>query len=157
MLRAVDAFLIPFSLSWCGFAVFWEWAVINDNHAPVFFRLWGIPFVLAGLYFVIGRFFADQKQRERTTYGITNERILIVSGVFRRAVKSLNLQTLSEVTMTERANGTGNVTFGPTNPNSWWAEGLGGWPGIPSSTTFERIPDVQAVYDTLRSAMRNSG
>ena len=114
MLRPVDAFLIPFSLLWGGFAVFWEWTVINNNNAPVFFRLWGIPFVLVGLYFVIGRFLVDQKQREKTTYGITNERVLIVSGVFRRAVKSLNLRTLSDVTMTERGDGSGSIAFGPT-------------------------------------------
>ncbi len=152
MLRAVDAFLIPFSFLCCGFAVFWEWTVINNNNAPVFFRLWGIPFVLVGLYFVIGRFLVDRKQREKTTYGITNERVLIVSGVLRRAVKSLNLRTLSDVTMTERGDGSGSITFGPINPNSWWAEGMGGWPGIPSSPAFERIADVKAVYETLRSA-----
>jgi hypothetical protein len=57
--------------------------------------------------------------------------------------------------MTERANGTGSITFGPTNPNSWWVEGMGGWPGIPLPPAFQRIPEVKAVYETLRTAMRN--
>jgi hypothetical protein len=154
VLRAIDAFLIPFSLMWAGFALFWEYSVITEK-APLFFSLWGIPFVLVGLYFVIGRFLVEQKQREKTTYGITNERVLIVWGVLNQSVKSLNLRTLSDVSMTERADGSGTITFGPSHPYSWWTQGMDGWPGVPTSSAFERIPDVKAVNDTLRTAMRN--
>jgi hypothetical protein len=101
---------------------------------------------------VIGRFLVDQKQREKTTYGITNEQVLIVSGVLRRAVKSLNLRTLSDVTMTERGDGSGSIAFGPTHPYTWWMQGMGWWPGVPVSPGFDRIPDVKGVYETLLSA-----
>jgi hypothetical protein len=64
-LMPADALLIPFSLMWCGFAVFWEATVIASN-APLLFRIWGIPFVVIGLYFVFGRFFFDAWKRSRT-------------------------------------------------------------------------------------------
>ena len=69
--RPVDAFLIPLSLMWGGFAVFWEGSVLVMG-APVFFTLWGIPFVLVGCYLVFGRFYVDAWQREKTSYGLTN-------------------------------------------------------------------------------------
>lgn len=80
--RTTDVFLIPFSLLWCGFAIFWFTKAITSG-APFFFAMFGIPFIVAGLVFVFGRFIIDAKQRENTFYGLTEDRIVIKSGVYK--------------------------------------------------------------------------
>lgn len=151
-LRPCDAFLIPFSLLWCGFAIFWEFGVVSSG-APWFFVLWGIPFVLVGLYFVFGRFLADAKAREKTYYGVTEERIIIISGLFSRRVKSLNLRTLSDISLTEKSDSSGTITFGPTHPMSSWFAG-GWWPGAGqyAAPSFDMIENVREVYDRIVDA-----
>src|SRR6185437_8312393 len=103
VLRAADGLLIPFSLLWGGFAVFWEVSVFKTN-APFFFSLWGIPFVLAVAYIIFGRFFVDAYQRGRIIYGLTNEHVIIMSGLLSQNVKSLNLRTLSDISITEKSD-----------------------------------------------------
>jgi hypothetical protein len=71
-----DMYLIPFSVMWGGFALFWETAVIT-NGAPLFFMAWGVPFVAIGLYFIFGRFIYKRRRKERTAYAITTGRALV--------------------------------------------------------------------------------
>jgi hypothetical protein len=153
MLRPADALLIPFSLMWGGFAMFWEAMVVRTG-APFFFKLWGIPFVLVGLYLIVGRFFADARQRARTIYAVTNERVIIVSGLFRETVTSLNLHMLSDISLSDKSDGSGTVSLGPSSPYGWFASS--GWPGgrqyMPPA--LEGIPGARAVYETIRQAQK---
>src|SRR5215208_2118092 len=77
--RSTDFFLIPFSLLWFGFAIFWEYNVLKMGVS--FFALFGLPFILMGLYISVGRFFLDAIKRKNTIYGITDNRIIIKSGL----------------------------------------------------------------------------
>lgn len=151
-LRPADAVLIPFSLLWGGFAIFWESSVLSSD-APGFFALWGIPFVLVGLYVIVGRFFVDARQRTAIAYGITNKRAIIVSGVFSRSVKSLTLRSLTDVTLTERGDGSGSITFGPAPVSGMWVM-RPSWPNNSAyqPPSFDLIEDAKAVYSQLRAA-----
>ena len=154
-LRKQDAYLIPFSLLWGGFAIFWETGVIHSN-APFFFRLWGIPFVIVGLYLIFGRFFADAQLRSKTFYAVTDQRILIISGFFSRNLRSINLKTLSEITLNERTDGSGTITFGPVYP--LFQNPGAGWPGYSryASPSFDLIERARDVYGVIRRAQSES-
>ena len=155
-LRASDAFLIPFSLMWGGFAIFWEATVVSQG-APFFFALWGIPFVLVGLYFIVGRFVVDAWCRARTVYGVTSERIVIISHVFHYSVKSLNLATLTDVTLYERSDRSGTISFGLIQPiYFWWWWTNMHWMGSHFNLvpTLESVENAKSVYVTIRTAQR---
>lgn len=153
-LRIADVVLIPFSLLWGGFAVFWESMVIISG-APFFFILWGIPFVLVGLYITVGRFFADAHIRAHTWYALTNERVLILTNLFTRKVKSLPLRSLQEIALEQRRDGSGSITFGPSLPFAGWYRGVA-WPGMSQRVppAFDLIPDAKGVYDLIRQTQR---
>lgn len=159
ILRAADAFLIPFSIAWGGFAIFWE-AMVIAGGAPFFFALWGIPFVLVGLYLMVGRFWVDARQRASTVYAVTSERVVIASGLRSRRVQSLSIDSLSDITLTERTGGAGLIAFGPRpSPRGWYA-GDGwpgaGWPGfgMPSAPSFDLPGEAREVYEMIREARR---
>lgn len=161
-LRGQDVFLIPFSILWGGFAIFWEYmALTQASKAPgpigVVFPLFGLPFVAVGLYFIFGRFFVDAYSRSRTFYGVTSERILIVSGLFSQQTKSLQLRTLTDVSLTQRSDGSGTITFGPTHLlNSFFPAGA--WPGAGryAPPSFDLIERAKDVYDIVRKAQRTT-
>lgn len=157
LFRASDIFMVPFSLLWAGFAIFWEYSVVSSKQAPFFFMLWGVPFVLVGLYIVFGRFFADSYLRARTYYGVTDQRIIILTGFINREVKSVTLQGLNDMSLNERPDGSGSITFGPTNPMYPMWSGTA-WPGTAKklAPAFELITQVRKVYSLIREAQQSS-
>ena len=151
--RTSDIYVIPFSLLWCGFAIFWFTTALKSG-APIMFAMFGIPFVVIGLIFVFGRFLIDAKQREHTFYGLTADRIIIKSGVFKKSVKSLNIRTLSDIEYTEKADGSGTISIGPKNIMTAWGNGMNWWPGVKVNPSLELIPEVRKVYNKIIELQR---
>jgi len=150
--RSIDIFFIPFSLMWGGFAIFWEVSVLNTN-APWFAALWGVPFVLMGLYMILGRFWVDAWQRENTQYAVTSQRVIIRSGVFAQTVKSLNIDTITDLSLSERSNGSGTITFGAVPPfYGWYGTMQSPWMNNQMVPSFELASDARKVYDIVRTA-----
>jgi len=155
LFRESDVFMIPFSLLWGGFAIFGVIVVMYDpsllckgsDPLPVF----GIPFILAGLYMIFGRFIVDSKSREKTYYVLTDQRVLILYRLFGKRVKSLNLRTLSDISLTEKADGTGSILFGQESP---WTSQFAGcmFPGMGAEQIprFEMIENAKEVYTKIR-------
>ena len=158
-LQAQDAVLIPFSLFWCGFAVFWEVMALRGTSAgpepfgPVaIFPLFGLPFIVIGLYLVAGRFFFDAYRRARTIYGVSNERVIILRNLWSENMTSVPLDQLPQTTLTEYRDGTGSIQFGEALP-AFYARRGGVWPGA-ATNSFERIPDAKTVDDLIRERAR---
>jgi hypothetical protein len=114
--------------------------------------------VLVGLYIVFGRFIDDPRMRSKTYYAVTSERVLIVSELFSRKIKSLNLRTLTDISLDEKRNGSGIITFGAANLRSRWGGGMAFPGGVQQqqSPTFELAQGARSVYETIRAAQRQT-
>lgn len=147
LFRPIDWFLIPFSIFWTAFAVFWNWNVWTGN-APLVFKLFGLPFLAAGAFFVAGRFLLDARDRARTGYAVTDRRVLIVKKNG-DTLRALDIGSLPSLELSERKDGSGSIRFGPTasifmSGNAMW------YPGLDPTPAFLRVPGVRDVYTRIQ-------
>jgi len=155
--RTSDILFAPFSLLWAGFAVFWEWNVIR-MHAPFFFELWGLPFIAAGIYIVVGRFFFDASRRAKTFYAVTNERVVTLTKGRSTKLKSVNLRSMGAFTLRQGQGTRGTISFGePSFPFASVYEGLANIPSVARRLppVFEMIEDAKGVFERVLNAQRN--
>lgn len=134
-----DIFLIPFSIVWCGFAIFWEISVlqtVQTGVTSVFFLLWGIPFVLVGLYLVFGRFFVMKYTLAHTFYAITNYRVLISQN---GKMNILDRRVLPFPQLSVKPDGTGTIHFG---------DSIGGYSA--SYRQRNRVPEFRNIAQASR-------
>ena len=109
-----------FGIPFAGFALFWITAAYRGTHAISrsssnsiggvfsFFPFFGLPFLLIGLGIVSAPLFAYFKAL-KTTYAITDKRVLIITDGRTRTVKSCTPADIVSVDHRERAGGTGDV------------------------------------------------
>ena len=148
--RPIEAFLIPFSLAWGGFALFWNTSVWTTN-ADLSFKLFGLPFVIAGVYVTIGRFLLDMHVRRMTTYIITNKRVLITRGANGSKLKSLDIKRLPSLEFDERSDGSGTIRFSASSGWFSGANNFGIWqPTFDPTPQFIRVPQVRSLYELIQ-------
>jgi hypothetical protein len=149
VLRPIDALLIPFSILWCAFAVFWETTVWRGG-GPIFFMLWGGAFVCVGLYFVFGRFFADAYMRSKTHYALTDQRALILGVLSGNDLTTIDLRSTSEIRYQDIDGSRGSIAFGP-DPGPF--RGVGIWHSTSRhAPAFFRTPDASGAYRLIQAA-----
>jgi hypothetical protein len=150
--QSADIFLVPFSLLWCGFAIFWT-VTATSMGAPGFFELWGLMFVTIGLYFVFGRFLVDMWMRRSTSYTLTNRRIVINRGGAFSRQTVINLADLPPVSLNLRGSERGTIRFGESF-NPWGRRGgFGIWsPSLDPTPQFIAIDNAQGVFDLINKA-----
>lgn len=144
-----DGFLIPFGLAWLGFSIFWmvlAWRAPNSAGSEtlnIVFPLFGIPFVLVGLYLVAGRYYFDARKRTQTAFGITNCRILSTRTGKKKSFHSLDLTDIQDVVVIEMKDRSGTIRFIPAPAKSSRAIR---WDLIPN------VRDVEAILKSVRPA-----
>ena len=123
-----DVALVPFSLLWGGFAIVWEagaagfWgAGTRASTPPLFFMLWGVPFVVIGQYLIWGRFVYDGWLKRRTHYAVTNRRVIVLQNGWSRKVVSAYLDALPAISK----DGASTLSFTPGGTN-WFSAFSGG-------------------------------
>ena len=148
---SADAYLIPFSIMWAGFAVFWEASVLVIG-APLLFDLWGLPFVALGLYMLFGRFVVKRRQKLQTAYGVTTGRAIVAIGT-----RTFNDYPLGQAPSSIRRSRDGShvsVTFGTPGVRSGFYANSGMeflWRGV-TPTAFYDAADAQALLAALDQA-----
>lgn len=149
-----DGYLVPFSVVWCGFAIFWLSTALAQG-APVPFALFGVPFVAVGLYLVGGRFVVKARRKRRTVYGLTPARAIVAVGP--GSVRSAPVQAVPVERRRSRDGRHLTVTFGA---------GTRGWTSGPSYANtgmeffgrggdplgFHDVADVSGLENALRGA-----
>jgi hypothetical protein len=145
-----DWFMVPFSLMFLGFSVFWESMVMTATNSPTFMRLWGVPFILVGLYLLVGRFVVDAWARRDITYAVTDKRVLIQRTAPFAKFTAMSFDQLPSVNLIERGSGRGTIRFGQDQP-AWSNRGYAGWsPAFDPTPQFIAIEDARRVFEHIQ-------
>lgn len=145
-----DWFMVPFSLMFLGFSVFWESMVMTATNSPTFMRLWGVPFILVGLYLFVGRFVVDAWARRGITYAVTDKRVLIQRTAPFAKFTAMGFDQLPSVNLIGRGSGRGTIRFGQDQP-AWSNRGYAGWsPAFDPTPQFIAIEDARRVFEHIQ-------
>ncbi len=105
-----------FAIPWTAFAIFWTAGAAQataDSCGPRgfdFFPLFGVPFILVGVYLLLSPLWTYLKTR-RTAYAITDRRALIFDGGWSTTIRSFRPHELRDLSRKERRNGRGDVVI----------------------------------------------
>lgn len=143
-----DAFLVPFSVLWCAFAVYWTWMVLHSGK-PRWFALVGLLFVGIGLYQLAGRFIVKARQKRRTVYGLTDTRAIVLEG--ERNVSDVRVKDVPAKVRKHRDGAHVEVIFGASGlQKGYLNSGMEIFsPGRESPVAFFDVPDSDALLREL--------
>jgi hypothetical protein len=135
-----------------GFFVFWLVMVASitlDNLWDVEGRF-NLRVLIAGLvFFAFGSalldFVAgyDAVDRQHTFYGLTDQRIILISGILRPNLRSFLLHDLQRTEVEVQDNGSGTISFKDVSYT---------WRGASIVPSFAKIENVEWIHDLVRRA-----
>jgi hypothetical protein len=109
--------IVIFAIPWTAFAVFWTCMAakgVSKSHSAMSwaFPLFGVPFVLVGVAMLSSPFW-ERKAAGKLVYALTDRRAIIFRTGLRNTitVRSFESSTLTDLTRTERPDGSGDLIF----------------------------------------------
>jgi hypothetical protein len=103
---------------------------------------------------LIGKLFIGPIRRSKTAYAVTNQRIIIFSGISKRNIKSVTLDALNDMSVSIRKNGKGTIRLGNSIGTPWNSRYTGHQYYLVERSIyvpeFEMIEDVKMVYDLIK-------
>lgn len=160
--NAADLLLIPLSI-WIGLSILRSGIIILERAVSGNYTIeqvmmsaaLSVPFISAGFYLLIGRFFYKMWQKKRTYYVLTNKRILVLTFTRGRRLSEQSIDDLPALHLTSGLLGTGTITFGRSPFASSWCTntGMNCLSGFDKSEliAFHDIADVDLVYSMIDS------
>ena len=149
-LQSADWGLIVFSLVWCGFAGFWVYTALTMG-APGFMAVFGLLFLLLGLYASFGRIFRRAGQLKRTHYGVTDRRVILLED---RRTTVLPYDQIPVLEKQVKPGGIGTIYLSQT-PVYYTRHGYR--QDLLSRTALMNIPDVERVFRLIETNMLQNG
>ncbi len=149
-----DLMLVPFSMVWLSFVIFWNIGVGHSDGAPLPFRLFGLLFLLIGLFFFVGRFLVDAWLRGRTRYVLTGRRAAIERAGPFGVRTNVDLRAVGDVHLTTELGGRGTIRFGAATPLfGFGRSGVSYWvPSLDPIPQFLLLEDADRVFEMVLAA-----
>ena len=150
---SADIFTTLFGVVWLSFSVFWivsaYFAIEASDGSFKLFPLFGVPFVLVGLYLLFFRHFVSLIKRKNMVYALTNKRAMIVHTGKRKYVQEYRYENISNIQMKCDDNDVGSIFFltGEIRYNNGRS--------YSSTSGIFGIKDTKKVYKILSQCMEN--
>jgi hypothetical protein len=99
-----------FGMVFFSFAIFWIGEAWQPD-APIFFPLFGLPFVLVGLGIMLSPLWAWWEAKNWLIYVLTDQRIMIIRLFPRHKVETFGPDDITKMERTTSPDGSGNLIF----------------------------------------------
>jgi hypothetical protein len=148
--------IFGFGLVWTAFSIFWMWLAFRGAMAGAggdlvryIFPLFGLPFVVIGFGMLGSPFWATRRAR-KTTYALTDRRLIFIEVGLTGAVRTMSLQghELGPIERVERKDGSGDLSFSRFNDSRNGHDTSDG-----QARSFFSIPHVREVESLVRKTL----
>jgi hypothetical protein len=151
-----DWVMVPFSLLWGGGVLFMGAESFGWwRGKPATARTWDFgmvvvaAFIAIGQYFIWGRFVTDAWLKRRTYYAITDRRILLLQEGFKRKIRAVYLDSVTEIQ--REGSSAGSLWLGPkTSMFSGRSRSSQSWSFLNIDAAVPLLADIDDVESVYR-------